>query len=110
VIPAGQSSVDVDVIYKPLTMTKEDEQKGETTITDVHKGSLFIATPDGNAYMYQLEGKALPPTIDQKIDVEVACKTNHTQAIPVTNWLSQRQRFNVKLSLKDPAPDSDDAS
>jgi len=78
-IPAGQQSTTIDIVYKPLTMTKEDEVRGEETIRDVHKGSLFIATPDGNAYMYQLEGKSLQPTIDQRIEVEVSCKTNHTQ-------------------------------
>ncbi|CAD7931174.1 unnamed protein product [Amoebophrya sp. A25] len=106
--PNGTASI--DVIYRPLTMTRPDDVRDDgTVIKDLHKGSLFIATPDGKAYVYQLEGRADPPTLDQRIEVEVPCKTQHTQVIPLQNWLNQRQRFNVKLSLMDPPPDSEDA-
>lgn len=60
--------------------------------------------------MYQLQGTANAPTAAERIDVEVPCKTAHTQTIPVQNWLNQRQRFNVKLELLEPAPDSEEAS
>jgi len=107
--PNGTTTL--DITYKPLTMTKPDETKEDgTVLKDVHKGSLFIATPDGNAYVYQLEGIARPPTIDTRINVEVPCKTAHQQAIPVANWLNQRQRFEVKLSLQEPAEGSEDSN
>jgi len=107
ILTPDKPSVQIDVSYKPLSMTVEDPSTGTVNI---HKGSLFIATPDGRAYVYQLTGKANPPTLDQRLEVEVPCKTSHTQPIPVTNWLNQRQRFNVKLSLLEPKPDSEEAS
>jgi hydrocephalus-inducing protein len=39
--------------------------------------------------------------VDNRIEVEVPCKTNHTQQVSVANWLNQRQRFEVRLSLAD---------
>ncbi|CAD7939993.1 unnamed protein product [Amoebophrya sp. A120] len=110
VVLQPNQTASIDVTYKPLTMTKPDDVRDDgTVIKDVHKGSLFIATPDGKAYVYQLEGRADPPTLDQRIEVEVPCKTAHVQAIPLQNWLNQRQRFNVKLTLLDPAPNSEEA-
>jgi len=111
ILTPAQPQVTVDIAYRPLRMTKPDDTREDgTVISDVHKGSLFIATPDGRAYVYELKGKSNPPTIDQKIEVEVACKTEHTQAIPIQNWLSQRQRFNARLTLVNPPPTSEDAN
>jgi len=120
--PGGQANI--DVIYKPLTMTaapaeggeveeQEDEKaakaKGKRRPPAKHSGSIFIATPDGQAFVYKLEGTASAPTVDQKIEATIACKTPHVQAVPIQNWLSVMQRFTVQIQLVNPPPDSEAA-
>ena len=53
VVPAG-GTAQIDVTYFPLTMTGDssDEQNSRPI---VHQGSVFIPTPDGNAFLINLE-------------------------------------------------------
>ena len=55
-----------------LKSSQADVQKDDgTSVKDVHKGSLFIATPDGCAYVYELEGTSNAPSVDKVIEVKL---------------------------------------
>jgi len=114
--------IKVEVTYHPLTMTTKDDgggdkegdegrkslkKKGEVA-SDKHQGKLFISTPDGSAFVYNLEGVANPPGEAKKISADVQCKTPHVQAVEISNWLHERQRFNVKVKLVEPADAGDE--
>ncbi|CAJ1447961.1 unnamed protein product [Effrenium voratum] len=107
VVPAGGQAT-VPVTYRPLTMTRvgdeaeEDASKSKKVTPEKHMGRLFIATPDGNAFVWSLEGTSQPGQ-DRKLSAEVQCKTPHMQSVPLTNWLQQAQRFRVEISLVQPA-------
>jgi len=74
-----------------------------------HRGTMFIGTPDGKALLYNLEGTATSPKSDQKLEAKAPCKKQHVQKVPVKNWLQERQRFDAKVELVDPAPGSREA-
>lgn len=115
-VPAGKE-VQVTVDYLPLVMTEPSEDsdvplspKSGTKRSAQHLGTIFIGTPDGKACLYKLVGTASPAKeADQQISAEVPCKKQHTQRVPVKNWLHERQRFNVEVELVDPPPDSPEA-
>jgi hydrocephalus-inducing protein len=113
-IPAGRDE-DVKITYMPLTMTQADDTAdpgaaGGSKKREVkHKGTVFIGTPDGKAFLYDLNGTATAPKVDQKIEAKAACKKQHVQKVPVKNWLQERQRFDAKVELIDPAPGSREA-
>jgi len=44
----------------------------------------------------------LPPKANRRLESEVPCKRQHTQPVPVRNWLQERQRFTVQVELVDP--------
>lgn len=111
--------IKIEVTYQPLTMTKDEEDpvspKSATGRQSLkaqqggkHQGKLFIATPDGSAFVWNLEGIANPPTEAKKISAEVQCKTPHVQGVAISNWLHERQRFNVKVKLVEPADASEE--
>eukprot|EP00931_Biecheleriopsis_adriatica_P045665 TRINITY_DN2614_c0_g1_i1.p1 TRINITY_DN2614_c0_g1~~TRINITY_DN2614_c0_g1_i1.p1 ORF type:complete len:5069 (-),score=1280.39 TRINITY_DN2614_c0_g1_i1:105-14627(-) len=105
-VPAGQTAT-VQVYYTPLTMTSEDAVNSPTSgkpRSSKHQGTVFLGTPDGSAVCYQLEGEALPPEVGSRLQAKVPCKKKHTQAVPVRNWLHERQRFNVTVELVEPEP------
>ncbi|CAE7898794.1 unnamed protein product, partial [Symbiodinium microadriaticum] len=81
---------------------EEKQIPGEVWRTVVLDG----VTPDGNAVCYELEGEANAPEVGSRIEARVPCKKKHTQAVPVKNWLHERQRFNVTTELLEPAPDT----
>jgi len=111
-VPAGKEAT-ITVDYMPLVMTEAAE--GEAPVSpkgkrsEKHRGTIFIGTPDGKAFLYNLEGTALPPKVDQHLSAEVPCKKQHTQRVPVKNWLQKRQRFDVEVELVNPPPDSPEA-
>jgi len=111
-IGAGKEE-DIKVAYMPLTMTATEEAGDAAGVTrkreTKHRGTIFIGTPDGKAFMYSLEGTATPPKCDQKLDARAPCKKQHVQKVPVKNWLQERQRFDAKVELVDPAPGSREA-
>jgi len=104
-----------------LTMTLRDEEssiedavvgasqnrRGQSrreAAPEKHLGKIFVPTPDGSAFVFSLEGKSLPPKEPRRISAEVRCKTPHVQAVEISNWLrSASQRFDVKLTLMEPA-------
>jgi len=89
-IPAN-GSTDVLITYKPLLMTLEEGSE--------HKGSLFFALPDGNATSYELVGKAVEPLKEDTIAMETPAKKPLAIRLPVSNWLRQSQRFDVKFDF-----------
>jgi len=125
--PGGQTNF--EIAYRPLTMTLREEDKAAAEadqaedagaappsarrggkrprelLPEQHTGKVFIATPDGNAFVWNLAGTSLAPTEVKRISAEVQCKTPHVQAVEVSNWLQESQRFSVTLSLVDP-PDA----
>eukprot|EP00929_Paragymnodinium_shiwhaense_P007666 TRINITY_DN111574_c0_g1_i1.p1 TRINITY_DN111574_c0_g1~~TRINITY_DN111574_c0_g1_i1.p1 ORF type:complete len:5027 (+),score=1455.52 TRINITY_DN111574_c0_g1_i1:94-15081(+) len=122
VAPAGKETM-VDVTYCPLLMTEEaaaveEGQEGDarpapasrSSRLPVHRGSVFVGTPDGNAVSYTLEGTASAPQCDNRIEVEIPCKKQHSQRVPVKNWFPSKQRFDVQLELVEPEPGSAAAS
>eukprot|EP00930_Biecheleria_cincta_P015308 TRINITY_DN12810_c0_g1_i1.p1 TRINITY_DN12810_c0_g1~~TRINITY_DN12810_c0_g1_i1.p1 ORF type:complete len:5041 (+),score=1000.88 TRINITY_DN12810_c0_g1_i1:126-15248(+) len=107
-VPAGKQET-VEVYYLPLTMTGNDGANSPTSgrpRVALHRGTVFVGTPDGNAVCYELEGTALPPKAAARLQSRVPCKKKHTQNVPVRNWLHERQRFQVSLELVQPEPDS----
>jgi len=111
VVPAKKDAT-VQVYYMPLTMTASDAtgspSSGKPRV-EKHKGTIFLGTPDGSAVCYELEGEASPPEVGSRIEAKVPCKKKHTQAVPVKNWLHERQRFNVTVELVSPEPGSSQA-
>lgn len=115
---APGEQIKVEVTYHPLTMTSNGkggaddgdlDETGRKSLKkkdappEKHVGKVFIATPDGSAFVYNLEGVANPPTEAIKVSAEVQCKTPHIEGVKITNWLRERQRFNVKWTLVEPA-------
>jgi hypothetical protein len=126
-VPAGKS-VDIEVVYLPLTMTgmltepplsptsatgktpqSPSSPMGRSLRCEKHRGTFFVGTPDGNAIRYNLEGTALAPKEDGATEARVPYKKQHIQSVPMKNWLHERQRFDVKLELLDPPPNSQEA-
>lgn len=114
-VPAGKE-VQVTIAYMPLMMTEPAEGTTLDASTqrlrpraDKHRGTVFIGTPNGQAFLYNLEGTALPPKSNDPLVVEVPCKRQYTQRVPVKNWLQERQRFEAEVELLDPLPDSREA-
>jgi len=121
-VPPG-GTMNMEISYRPLTMTLRDEDKvaagadadadaagapkkggkRKELLPEKHTGKVFIATPDGNAFVLNLEGTSLPPKEAKKITADVQCKKPHMQAIEVSNWLNEAQRFLVDIKLIEPA-------
>lgn len=112
VVPAKKDAT-VQIFYMPLTMTAGGDSTGSPSSgkprVEKHKGTIFLGTPDGNAVCYELEGEASPPEVGSRIDAKVPCKKKHTQAVPVKNWLHERQRFSVTVELVSPEPGTSQA-
>lgn len=100
-VPAN-SSADYEVIYKPLTMTRND--KAPSIKEETHEGQLFFPLPDGQAIVYNLIGKSLPPNVEQTFDIQLKAKKNQIQILPIRNWLKTSQRFNIQWNLEPEDP------
>ncbi|XP_069028847.1 hydrocephalus-inducing protein homolog [Embiotoca jacksoni] len=88
----------LEVTYRPLTMTADGKK---------HLGSIFLSFPDGAGTLYSLQGTADPPKVEDTIVHELPAKTQHSQLLPVHNWLSRPQRFCVLIeTLKPDKPDA----
>lgn len=59
------------------------------------QATLFIKIPDGQALVYELEGKANRPEALKSLYLEVHCKTLHKEVFPVNNWSRSKQLFKV---------------
>jgi hydrocephalus-inducing protein len=107
-IPAGQS-LGCALTYTPHAMTShmdpepEEPAEGEPprpppSRPRKHTGSVFIPMPDGTAVLYNLTGTAGPPEQEgETIMRQVQCKAQHTEQLPVRNWLNRPQRFTVQI-------------
>jgi len=99
VLPKG--SANYEIVYLPLTMTKEKEVEEEKeTVVLYHEASLFFPLPDGNAEYYKLFGKSNKPEATDSIHAEVIAKKPKYISIPVENWLKTPQRFKVESTIE----------
>eukprot|EP00743_Colponemidia_sp_Colp-15_P000860 GILK01000949.1.p1 GENE.GILK01000949.1~~GILK01000949.1.p1 ORF type:complete len:1078 (+),score=227.51 GILK01000949.1:666-3899(+) len=85
----GNSSAEYEIIYKPLSMSKDAK----------HEGSLFFPLPDGTAHLYKLWGQAAAPTVAPPVLVQVVAKSAHTHSVSVKNWLATPQHFIVTTEV-----------
>ncbi|KAM9376113.1 hydrocephalus-inducing protein-like [Pholidichthys leucotaenia] len=74
------------ITYQPLTMTTGGEK---------HQGSVFFSFPDGTGIRCPLQGTADPPLPEDTVVHELPAKIQHSELLPVQNWLSRQQRFSV---------------
>lgn len=95
-VPAN-AQADYEITYSPQTMTSEHKGKEES-----HLGSVFFPLPDGQAIIYDLVGKSLPPTPVTLESKSLKAKVTGSYMISVTNWLRDNQRFDVALELDKP--------
>lgn len=72
----------------------------DNKLPPLHIGSLFISIPDGSARVFRLEGKSTPP-LDKLVEINVTAKTSFTHALSISNWVPNKQRLMVNLSLLD---------
>lgn len=94
----ANAQADYEVIYNPLTMTKNNEI---AEIKDEkHVASLFFPIPDGTALLYKLVGTATPPSVAEAFDINCKAKFNKTHNISIKNWLKVPQRFNVEWKVE----------
>jgi len=105
----GNGSVDYQVTYYPLTMTKEievtEENESGETVTKMelnkHAGSIFFALPNGSALLYNLDGEAGDPEPENRLSESTGAKEMLTIPLPVKNWLNSPQKFAVEITLAD---------
>ncbi|ETO64005.1 hypothetical protein F444_18403 [Phytophthora nicotianae P1976] len=104
-VPAHEKA-NLDVLYSPLTMTKQNSQEEiDEQRPVVHKGSIFLAIPDGSALLYNLFGKASAPLPTAVISLPTAAKKNLSISIPIKNWLKTPQTLAVEIQ-KPPGSES----
>ena len=87
-----------EILYHPLTMTKNE--KVPEIKPEQHESSLFFATPDGSALLFNLIGIALPPNEAETFVFNLKAKKSEVQIIPVKNWINKTQRFAVKWEVE----------
>nr|XP_006823299.1 PREDICTED: hydrocephalus-inducing protein homolog [Saccoglossus kowalevskii] len=83
-----QQSKAYEIVYRPLTMTKEGKK---------HTGTVFFALPDGSGLLYNLTGVSEAPKAAGSVTREVPCKTQYTELLSISNWLRKPQRFRVEI-------------
>jgi len=54
--------------------------------------------------LYELKGQAQEPPVEMTKTYPVETKRTEVLKIPVSNWLSTKQCFNVSWTLKNPDP------
>ncbi|KAK1936582.1 Hydrocephalus-inducing protein [Phytophthora citrophthora] len=106
VLVPAHGKANLDVLYSPLTMTKQNSQEEiDIQRPTVHNGSVFLAIPDGSALLYNLLGKASAPVPAAAISLSTAAKKTLSISIPIKNWLKTAQTFTVEIQ-KPPGNDS----
>lgn len=97
VVPAHGKAT-LDVLYFPLTMTKQNSSEEiDSRRPSVHKGSIFLAIPDGSALLYNVNGNASPPLPAPALSLSTAAKKTLSITIPIKNWLKTQQIFTVDI-------------
>ncbi|KAG3249966.1 Hydrocephalus-inducing [Phytophthora idaei] len=106
VLVPAHGKANLDVLYSPLTMTKQNSQEEfDEQRPAVHNGSIFLAIPDGSALLYNLFGKASAPLPTAAISLSAAAKKTLSISIPIKNWLKTPQPFAVEIQ-KPPGKES----
>ncbi|KAG1683786.1 hypothetical protein DVH05_013126 [Phytophthora capsici] len=106
VLVPAHGKANLDVLYSPLTMTKQNSQEEiDIQRPTVHNGSVFLAIPDGSALLYNLFGKASAPVPATTISLSTAAKKTLSISIPIKNWLKSAQTFTAEIQ-KPPGNDS----
>jgi len=90
-VPAG-GKADYAITFAPQRMASDESP---------HEGSLFFPLPNGTAVLYALRGVTDLPPSEGTRQVEGPAKKPMTVALPVTNWLSEAQRFSVRIDRGD---------
>lgn len=60
---------------------------------------LSLPLPDGLIVTYSLKGAAQAPLCERVIAREILAKVQHTEQLPVTNWLLVKQHFYVSTTI-----------
>ncbi|KAL4085786.1 hypothetical protein PRIC1_014796 [Phytophthora ramorum] len=98
VLVPAHGKANLDVLYSPLVMTKQNSQEEiDSQRPAVHKGSVFLAIPDGSALLYNVFGKASAPLPAAAISLSTAAKKTLSISIPIRNWLKTAQSFAVDI-------------
>uniref|UniRef100_H3GUW7 Ig-like domain-containing protein n=1 Tax=Phytophthora ramorum TaxID=164328 RepID=H3GUW7_PHYRM len=98
VLVPAHGKANLDVLYSPLVMTKQNSQEEiDSQRPAVHKGSVFLAIPDGSALLYNVFGKASAPLPAAAISLSTAAKKTLSMSIPIRNWLKTAQSFAVDI-------------
>ncbi|KDO23200.1 hypothetical protein SPRG_10008 [Saprolegnia parasitica CBS 223.65] len=94
-VPANGKAA-VQLYYMPLSMTQFGEASNDRPKT--HKGSLFLAIPDGSALSYTLVGTATEPDALDTLSFKTPAKASLAIKLPLVNWLKKRaQAFYVTI-------------
>ncbi|GMF21897.1 unnamed protein product [Phytophthora lilii] len=98
VLVPAHGKANLDVLYSPLTMTKQNTlEEIDSQRPLVHRGSIFLAIPDGSALLYNVIGKASAPLPAVAMSLSTAAKKTLAISIPITNWLKTPQAFAVDI-------------
>ncbi|EGZ27382.1 hypothetical protein PHYSODRAFT_470288 [Phytophthora sojae] len=98
VLVPAHGKANLDVLYLPLTMTKQNSQEEiDSQRPSIHKGSIFLAIPDGSALLYNVLGKASAPLPAPAISLSTAAKKTLSISVPIKNWLKTPQTFAVDI-------------
>ena len=72
-----------------------------TPIDTADVGSLFLATTNGMALLFRLQGRADPPECSHTVYQNVCARDQHVEEVMVGNWLAAPQRFNVSIIIEE---------
>lgn len=80
------STESFEAVFKPLLMAKDGAP---------HQGTVSVILPTGQAVVYNLIGKTLPPKPNGRVVRDVPCRVEWKENLLVTNWLPRTQSFRV---------------
>jgi hypothetical protein len=98
VLVPAHGKANLDVAYSPLLMTKQNSaEEIDLQRPVVHKGSVFLAIPDGSALLYNVLGKASAPLPAAPLALSTAAKKTLSISLPIQNWLKTPQTLAVEI-------------
>uniref|UniRef100_T1J489 HYDIN/VesB/CFA65-like Ig-like domain-containing protein n=1 Tax=Strigamia maritima TaxID=126957 RepID=T1J489_STRMM len=74
-----------DIVYSPLTMTREH----------THQGGVFILLPNGSHLAFNLVGHSLPPTVVAVINRNIQCRVEYVESLTLDNWFPSAHRLLI---------------
>lgn len=95
VVVPPKGSVEVKIAYWPQFMT--DTADGAAPRPPL-SGSLFFALPNGDALLFNLEGRASEPAPQPTVAASTPAKKALLVNLPVENWLGAAQKFAVSIT------------